>query len=294
VTYDPRYWLFLDWTDLPKDGASSVYNLWLVLALERLAAMHRLTRDRAAASRCERWARRLRVRLRSLVNRRGLLRDGFDAQGKILSSTSPHAQTLALMAGLAPESAPAMERFLLDYLQDESGHTAKPSAYWITYVYSVLAGRGHGAAVVAHLRPRWEPMVAYGSTFELFGDHPEFIISHSHAWSAHPLFHLMQIIGGVRQDAPQWRRVEFTPVFIGESGGCTVPTPLGPITSAWRREGRGVHVELALPRGITATVRLPGLLPFKVTGRHGWTVSLVDVSPNAVSSAGRLSPRSSP
>ena len=274
VHYDPRYWLFLDWTDLPKDGASSVYNLWLVLALERLAAMHRLARDPAAAVRCERWARRLRVRLHGLVNRHGLLRDGLDAKGKILPSTSPHAQTLALMAGLAPDANAAMERFLLDYLVDESGHTAKPSAYWITYVYSLLAGRGHGAEVVAHLRPRWEPMIAYGSTFELFRDHPEFQISHSHAWSAHPLFHLMQIIGGVRQTAAQWKRVDFAPVFVGDSGGCTVPTPAGSITSAWRRQGSQVQVDLALPRGVTATVRLPGLAPLKVIGRKNWTVSV--------------------
>ena len=116
-------------------------------------------------------------------------------------------------------------------------------------------------------------MVAYGSTFELFRDHPEFPISHSHAWSAHPLFHLMQIIGGVRQVAPQWKQVEFAPEFVGDSGGCTVPTPAGPITSAWRRLAGRIEVELALPRGVTATVRLPGLAPAKVIGRRGWSVS---------------------
>jgi len=274
VHYDPRYWLFLDWTDLPKDGASTVYNLWLMIALERLAAMHRLNRDPAAATRCERRARDLRKRLGAFVSRQGLLRDGLDAKGKVLSSTSPHAQTLALMSDLAPAGAAAQERFLLDYLRDESGHTVKPSAYWITYVYTVLATRGHGAEVVAHLRPRWEPMVAYGSTFELFRDHPEFQISHSHAWSAHPLFHLMQIIGGVRQAAPQWKRVEFSPVFVGETGGCTVPTPAGPITSAWRRKNAEVEVELALPRGVSATATLPGLLVQRVTGKHHWRVTL--------------------
>jgi alpha-L-rhamnosidase len=191
----------------------------------------------------------------------------------MLASTSPHAQTLALMAGLAPASAPVRERFLLDYLRDETGHTSKPSAYWITYVYAVLAGRGHGAEVVAHLRPRWEPMIAYGSTFELFRDHPEFQISHSHAWSAHPLFHLMQIIGGVRQAAAQWRRIDYAPVFVGDSGGCTVPTPLGPITSAWRRKGPDVQVELTLPRAMTATVRLPGQSPVKATGRKTWKIA---------------------
>ena len=274
VHYDPRYWLFLDWTDLPKNGASTVYNLWLMIALERLSAMHRLNRDSTATARCERRARDLRKRLGAFVNRQGLLRDGLDAKGKVLSSTSPHAQTLALMSNLAPAGAGAQERFLLDYLRDESGHTVKPSAYWITYVYSVLATRGHGAEVVAHLRPRWEPMVAYGSTFELFRDHPEFQISHSHAWSAHPLFHLMQIIGGVRQAAPEWKRVEFSPVFVGETGGCTVPTPAGPIKSAWQRKGAEAEVELSLPRGVSATVTLPGVTSKRVTGKHHWRVTL--------------------
>ena len=274
VHYDPRYWLFLDWTKLPLEGASSVYNLWLMLALEKLGEMHRLTRDITAAKRCEKWAGSLRTRLKKLVNRHGLMRDGLDAKGKVRSSTSPHAQTLALMANLAPASDSVRERYLLDYLADDSGHEVKASAYWITYIYSLLAQRGHGAKVVAHIRPRWEPMVAYGSTFELFQDHPEFQISHSHAWSAHPLFHFMQIIGGVRQTAPQWKHVEFAPVFVGDSGGSTVPTPAGSITSRWQREGAGVKVELSLPRGITASVRLPDRPPFNATGRKSWQVSL--------------------
>lgn len=272
LRYDPRYWLFLDWTELPKDGASSIYNLWFLLALERLAAMHRLTRDAKAALRCGKWAKRLRAKLATFINRRGLMGDGLDAKGRVLKSTSAHAQTLALLANLAPAGAATQEKFLTDYLQDESGHTAKPSAYWITYVYSLLASRGHGAAVVDHIRPRWARMVPYGSTFEIFDETAPFAISHSHAWSAHPLFHFMQIIGGVRQTSPAWTRVSFAPEFIGDSGGCTVPTPRGAITSAWRRESGRVHVILTLPKGVTADVRLPGLPPKKAIGRKTWTV----------------------
>lgn len=273
VVYDPRYWLFLDWTDLPKDGASSVYNLWLVLALERLAALHRLTREPAVAARYEAWARRLRAKLRALVDARGLLRDGFDAQRQRLRSTSPHAQTLALMAHLTPRHAAAQERFLLAYLADESPHRAQPSAYWIAYVYTLLAERGHGRAVVGHLRPRWAPMIAQGSTFELFRDHPEFPISHSHAWSAHPLFHLMQIVGGVRQTSVKWKTIRFAPVFIGESGGCTVPTPRGEIVSSWRRHDGRIEVRLALPRGIAAEIALPGRPAQRVTGARAWSLA---------------------
>ncbi|MFI5356811.1 MAG: alpha-L-rhamnosidase C-terminal domain-containing protein [Opitutales bacterium] len=274
VEYDPRYWLFLDWTDLFKDGASSIYNLWLMLALEKLAELHRLTRDPAAARECATWAGRLRRRLRPLVNARGLLRDGLDRQGHPVATTSPHAQTLALMTGLAPGAADRMEQFLVAYLRDDSPHRAKPSAYWITYVYAELARRGHGAAVVDHLRPRWEPMVAYGSTFEIFGQSPAFAASRSHAWSAHPLFHLMQIIGGVRQTAPAWRTVSFAPVFHGERGGCAIPSPRGEITSRWQRTGGTIQVDLALPPGVTAEVQLPDRPPARVTGRRSWTLAV--------------------
>lgn len=273
VEYDARYWLFLDWTDLFKEGAPTVYNLWLLLALERLVDLHRLTGNSTEATRCRRWAARLRRSLRALLNRRGLLRDGIDRKGRIVSSTSPHAQVLALMAKLAPGSANQMERFLVGYLRDESRHKSKPSAYWITYVYSVLAERGHGAAVLEHVKPRWARMTTYGSTFETFEDFKGFMSSRSHAWSAHPLFHLMQIVGGVRQTAPAWREVSFAPVFHGDHGGSTIPSPQGEITSAWRRAGDRVQVELTLPQGVTATVHLPGVKRQRVTGRHQWTVA---------------------
>ncbi|MCC6415940.1 MAG: alpha-L-rhamnosidase N-terminal domain-containing protein [Opitutaceae bacterium] len=273
VEYDDRYWLFLDWTTLFKEGAPSVYNLWLLIAIEKTAALYRLTRDFKAAARCLRWAARLRTALTKLVDRRGLMRDGIDWQGRIVKGTSPHAQALALIAGLAPKSDKVMERFLTDYLRDQSGHQSHPSAYWITYVYTLLAERGHGSAVLAHIRPRWAPMIAYGSTFETFGaEHAAFMSSRSHAWSAHPLFHLMQIIGGVRQTAPAWKHVSFAPIFDGEHGGAIFPTPQGLIRSAWHRINSAIEIELDLPKGVTAEVRLPGLKPARVTGSKRWTL----------------------
>ena len=273
VTYDDRYWLFLDWTELFKDGAPTVYNLWLVLALEKLAELDTLTKNKTEAARCQRWANRLRQRLRKLIDRRGLLRDGIDTKGRIVKSTSPHAQTMALMTNLAPKSAAKMERFLVDYLKDESKHTSQPSAYWITYVYTILAERGQGRAVIDHIRPNWKPMVEQGSTSEMFTDHVEYPMSHSHAWSAHPLFHFMQIIGGVRQTAPAWKRVSFTPVFHGDHGGATIPTPQGEITSAWQRDGDHIAVSLDLPKGVTAAVDLPGVKIKRAIGRSEWIVA---------------------
>jgi hypothetical protein len=87
----------------------------------------------------------------------------------------------------------------------------------------------------------------------------------------------MQIIGGVRQTAPAWREVSFAPVFHGVHGGCTIPSPRGEISSAWRREGQTVQVELQLPRGVVAKVTLPGRKPERVTGRRAWTIPAQEV-----------------
>lgn len=34
VSYDPRYWLFLDWTNIQRNGEPAILNLWLLYALD--------------------------------------------------------------------------------------------------------------------------------------------------------------------------------------------------------------------------------------------------------------------
>jgi hypothetical protein len=200
------------------------------------------------------------------------MRDGYRRDGTIVDSTSIHAQTLAIMAGLNPASERVMlDRVLLPFVRGQEKPHVRPSAYWITYVFSVLADRGFGEDVVRCIREKWAPMVEHGTTFEGF-EHTSGETSLSHAWSAHPIFHLARIIGGIRQAAPAWTRIVFEPEFIGDRGGATVPTPQGPVTSAWKRDGKVVRVSLSLPRDVVAEVRLPGLDPVNVTGKRRWVV----------------------
>jgi hypothetical protein len=127
-----------------------------------------------------------------------------------------------------------------------------PSSYWVTYVLTELSKRGYCGEVVAFITKHWTKMAEHGTTWETFepclGNE-----SFSHAWSAHPLFHLMQILGGIRQTSPGWKTIDFDPTFFGDSLECTVPTPLGPIRSSWKRKGGTCAVDLRLPKGITAT-----------------------------------------
>ncbi|QYY35421.1 alpha-L-rhamnosidase C-terminal domain-containing protein [Ruficoccus sp. ZRK36] len=267
--YDPRYWLFLDWTGLRKTGCSSVYNLWLLHALDRLAQMYALSGDKKQAATCRQWAKTQRTNLLKLIDKRsGLMRDGYDEKGRIDPSTSVHAQTLAIITELCPKNKKVMlEKRIVPYLRGEYTTDIHPSAYWITYLFTVLGENGYGADVLADIRKRWSPMAEHGTCWENFeprrGDE-----SFSHAWSAHPLFHLMQILGGIRQTAPGWEAVTCEPLFEGESAEVSIPSPRGDIISRWERKDGTISGQLKLPRGVKATLTLPGQKPLSVTGTH--------------------------
>jgi len=272
VTYDSRYWLFLDWTDLFKDGAPTIYNLWLLIALDKLAQLYRKARQPREAVQLESWAKRLRGALGRLIGKDGLLRDGIDWKGKIVQETSIHSQTLALSAGLKGiREKVVLDTVLLPYLHGETKPKAVPSAYWITYFFSVLSERGHGAEVIAFIKKHWSPMVDHGTTWENFAPRRA-DESHSHAWSAHPLYHLMQTAGGIVQDAPAWREISFRPVFHGEFGRTVVPTPNGPIVSDWRRKKGMIRVSLRMPKGVLARVTLPGILLHRISKSKTWEI----------------------
>ncbi|GAT33035.1 alpha-L-rhamnosidase N-terminal domain-containing protein [Terrimicrobium sacchariphilum] len=268
LKYDQRYWLFLDWTDIQKDGESAIYSFWLLYALDRLSTLYSVAGQRPAAARCRRWAMRVRRALLGLQGKDGLISDGIRVNGRRNAHCSVHAQTLALMNRLSPRhDSVFVEKSLLPFLRGELKSEITPSAYWITYVYTELASRGYGAEVVADIEKRWQEMAEFGTTFE--GFHGELGNgSRSHAWSAHPLFHLMQILGGVRQSAPGWSEITFEPVIVGSHASTKTPSPHGLILAEWRRGKGGDHVQgsLTLPAGVKALIRLPDQRPHEVDG----------------------------
>jgi hypothetical protein len=272
ITCDPRYWLFLDWTDLFKDGIPTIYNLWLLIALEKLTALYTISGQKKVAEPLQAWAKKLRKALGRLVDKDGLLRDGIDGKGEMVASKSIHSQTLGLMANLTGlDSQAVLDQVLLPFIRNEIKPKAFPSAYWITYVFSALTERGYGSEVIAFVKKYWLPMADHGTTWENFhprrGDE-----SHSHAWSAHPLYHLMQIMGGITQTGPGWREIAFRPTFYGDSCRTIVPTPQGAITSKWRKKGDHILVVLKIPKGIRAIVELPGLRKTVVSQSGKWKV----------------------
>ena len=269
---DERYWLFLDWAPIHKEGYSTVYNAWFVLALEAIACLAELTKERMAARKWRALAALVRAALTKLVDKLGLLRDGLDWQRKPVAAASVQAQVLALLLELDGHDAEAsFQRIILPYLRGQEIAAVKPSAFWVTYVLGAAIAHGEGELVLDFIRQRWTPMVAHGTTWEDW--HPlRGETSHSHAWSAHPLFHTMATIGGIQQTAAGWKAIRFQPVFVGKHGGATVPTPHGQLRSNWHHTDAGWEVELALPRGVAGEVVLPGAQPKQVTGSTRFSV----------------------
>ncbi len=270
---DPKYWLFLDWTEIFKDGMPTLYSLWLLLALEKLAILYGLSGNSKESKRLKNWEKSIRGALKPLVNKNGLLRDGIDRKGKIVSDTSIHAQTLAIEARLkSVDENAAIKEILLPYIAGESKPKTVPSAYWHTYIFDVLTTYGYEEDVLRFIKEHWTPMSEHGTTWEIFkprlGEG-----SCSHAWSAHPSFHLMRTIGGIRQTAAGWIEISFKPTFYGERARTTVPTPKGPVTSEWKRNGQHVEVTLDMPPGMRAQVELPGIRPQEVTTSGNWRVA---------------------
>ncbi len=272
ISYDPRFWLFLDWTDLFKDGIPTVYNLWLLIALEKLAALYTISGRKREAKPLQAWAKKLRRSLGHLVDKDGLICDGIDRSGKGVTSKSIHSQTLALMANLSGLNYHAVvEKLMLPFIREEIKPQAYPSAYWITYVFSALTQLGYASAVIPFIKKYWLPMADHGTTWENFqprrGDE-----SHSHAWSAHPLYHLIQIIGGIAQTKPAWREISFRPTFYGESCRTIVPTPQGKVISKWRKKNKLILVDLKIPKGVRALIELPGIPKLLVSQSRKWTI----------------------
>jgi hypothetical protein len=238
-----------------------------------MAELFRKTEKRQLAGKLLSWAKRLRTSLAQVAASDGLLCDGLTSTGKRVKTRSIHSQTLAILAGFHPEHDEArLEKVILPFIREQETPAISPSCYWITYVFEVLTAKGYGAEVIEFIRKRWAPMADYGTTWEVFeplvGDQ-----SFSHAWSAHPLYHLMEIIGGIRQSGPAWKKILFEPIFVGDRADTTIPTPHGPIRSSWARVASSINVRLELPDGISAKVAFPGKRPENVSGDTRWIIA---------------------
>jgi len=271
LRHDRRFWYFGDWSTLFKGELPTFLNMWYLVTLRHLAAMGKAAGLKAeAAEWTKRADRHEKVVLAHCFDKgKQMFVGGLDEALVPKAEFSVHEQTLALMLGLCPKAHDVMMRErILPFLRGEKVDGPIPSAFWATYTFEEAAKRGHGERVIEFIRKKWTPMLATGTTWEgyewsdLKGGGTV-----SHAWTAHPSFHFVNILAGITQAEPAWKAVRFEPVFAAGimHASATVPSPRGPIAAKWRREGDHAMTELTLPDGVKAEMKV-GAKVQKVSG----------------------------
>jgi alpha-L-rhamnosidase len=83
--------------------------------------------------------------------------------------------------------------------------------------------------------------------------------SDSHAWSAHPTYDLLTIVGGIHPASPRFRTVRIAPE-LGDLKQLSVryPHPRGEIVSQYVVTAHGLHAEITLPPSLQGTFEWHG------------------------------------
>ena len=183
----------------------------------------------------------------------------WSPERKLLADTperinfSEHANILGVLYDVIPkdEQQQALRRIVND-----QEHLTPASYYFRFYLARALEHAGLGDLYLSSLGP-WRALLPMGfSTWpEIAGDSR----SDSHAWSAHPTYDLLTIVGGIHPGSPGFRTVRIAPE-LGDLKKLTVryPHPLGEIVVHYEVSGNSLHAEITLPPGLTGTFEWKG------------------------------------
>jgi alpha-L-rhamnosidase len=250
------WWPFLDWaTEFeagnPPDAANghvTAFTLQYAIVLRQAAEMELAIGNVALATQYDARADKLvaAARQHSFRPERGLFADSMAGD-----NFSQQTNTLAILAGAfnPEEQQAAMQHILTDK------DLVKASFYFQFYVHEALRTVGMADAYLDQLGP-WQTMLDNGMTAT--AETPEPTRSDSHAWSAHPNYHLLATVLGLRPASPGFQTVMVEPALgkLQWANGA-IPHSKGTISVQLRRVG---------PSGISARVTLPS----GISGRFHW------------------------
>lgn len=165
---------------------------------------------------------------------------------------SQHAQSLAVLSG-ADRGAEGLSQSLVN---DRASAT---SLYFAFYLMQALGEVGDHDGLRAELR-RWTAL--RGTGLLTTPEEPEPSRSDCHAWSAHPVVHLMTTAVGLRPSAPGWSQV-------------IVSDPVHDIGD--------VHVSILTPRGVLEAELISGSVTYRWP--HGVRVISKDLATEDLSTS---------
>ena len=238
VPYDERFTAFFDWCPaLFRGHISTLLNgIWLY-ALQKSAILARAAGNTAMLEAVNEDIKRVSSAMEKYLYdpETGFFYDGLREDGSVQKSFCPHAAAMAILTGLMPEKHDLwLEKILLPLVKGNRESELLPTSYFIFYIFEALKLKGHGQEVIDCIRRWWGEMTDAGcsTTPEGYLDTArKAYMSFCHAWSAHPLVHFSELLLGVRQLSPAWKKVSITPLLLpGVDIAGKVPTPYGNIS----------------------------------------------------------------
>ena len=246
---EPPYWNFVDWVPegqkIPTydaHGESCVLSLELTGALRDAAELERALGDPVIAASYD-------ARLKQM--RQGIYEHCWSTQRKLLADTpdrtvfSEHANILGVLYDVIPKDK---QQAVLRRIVNDQEHLTPASYYFRFYLARALEHTGLGNLYLSSLGP-WRELLPMG--FSTWPEMPGDSRSDSHAWSAHPTYDLLTIVGGIHPGTPGFRTVRIAPE-LGDLKKLTVhyPHALGEIVAHYEVTGGGLHAEITLPSGL--------------------------------------------
>ena len=251
------WWVFLDWAELHKTDYSAVLNLIYLQAVEHAAQLCQIAGDPPAAQRYRARAEHLREAIVTCFwdDKQQLFRDGLDANvGKPVPLVSQQANALAILLNLQPEHhAKFAKETLLKPAKQSKPSVVTATPFFYAYVLEAMIRTGLRAEAIKLIDDKWGRWVdeGYVTCAETWKPIP---LSQCHAWSASPLYLLMQEVLGVRATEAGFRKLRIAPLPMKlDFARGTVPTPMGVVKVDWEAVGGDqLAVRIELPPGVEA------------------------------------------
>jgi hypothetical protein len=257
-------WNYMDWVPTwkngtpPDTGLSGVLNLLYVHALRLAADLEDQANEPELSSRCRRLADRTSAACKSVFfsPARGLFAD--DVAHRFYSE---HSQCLAVLGGLVDGAMrPAFEAGLFG-----ARDLDRTTIYFTHYYFETC--RLLGRMDKFHERMSlWFDLFHLGLRTTV--ESPEPTRSDCHAWGAHPAFHYLTTILGIRPGSPGFATVRIQPQLgpLAWARG-SLPHPLGRISVDVRNDAGRLSGTIALPPGLTGDLIANGSTLLLNSGR---------------------------
>jgi hypothetical protein len=254
---EPPYWNFVDWVPesekiptFDAHGESCVLSLEMAGALRDASELEHALGNPAIAMSYEASLKHMRA---------GIYARCWSPERRLLADTpdrtvfSEHANILGVLYDVIPKTD--QEQVLRGLVNDHE-HLIPASYYFRFYLARALEHAGLGNLYLSSLGP-WRELLPMG--FSTWPEMPGDSRSDSHAWSAHPTYDLLTIVGGIHPASPGFRTVRIAPA-LGDMKKLTIryPHPLGEIVARYEVTARGLHAEITVPAGLNGSFEWHG------------------------------------